>query len=143
MHSQPREENVVNGEILDLAAWDHRPGAPRRHGWRDLHTGTDVRLDNVNQPSSYERLTDEEKAIVQGFIARELVPADEAGRFGSYGLKHIFDRLPGGFSMTNGAFKGAMLDAGFLPIDPYGLTWRFGYKLADRQLFERSCGRAS
>ena len=79
MHSTPHGENGVNECIRDLAAWDHKPGDPERPDWRDLRTGADVRLDDVNQPSSYERLMDEEKAAIQEWIAMELRLAPLAG----------------------------------------------------------------
>ena len=124
---KPRRDSGVNADIPDLAAWDHRLGDPERHGWRDLHTGADVRLSDVNQPSSYERLTDEKKAAIQGWFGRELVPMDVAGLYGSYSLKHVFEGIPGGFYLTNGEMKGAMLAAGFEPVDRYELNWRFHY----------------
>ena len=96
-----------------------------------------MRLDDVNQPSSYERLTVEEKADLRVFIRGSLLPDDGAGPHASYSLKHIYGRLTRHYT-TNGAFKGAMLAAGFEPVDRYELNWRFGYKLADPKLRARS-----
>ena len=39
-------------------------------------------------------------------------------RHSSYVLKHIFEAAPQGFYITNGAFKGAMIKAGFTPDNP-------------------------
>ena len=43
----------------------------------------------------------------------------------SNGLKHIFQDSEGGFSVSDGAFKGAMIEAGFLVNDPDKLNWSF------------------
>ena len=43
----------------------------------------------------------------------------------SYGLKHIFARTGKDFYVYNGAFKGAMLLAGFKVADETELNWRF------------------
>lgn len=43
----------------------------------------------------------------------------------SYGLKHIFARAGKDLYVYNGAFKGAMLLAGFKVADETELNWRF------------------
>lgn len=43
----------------------------------------------------------------------------------SYGLKHIFARTGKDFYVYNGAFKGAMLLAGFKVADETELNWHF------------------
>lgn len=43
----------------------------------------------------------------------------------SYGMKHIFARDEYGFYICNGAFKGAMLVAGFSISDVKDLNWQF------------------
>jgi hypothetical protein len=139
MHSTPHDGNGVNAGIL--AARDHKTGDPERPDWCDLDTGADVRLMAVNQPSAYLELPGKQRAAIQEWVAQELVTAPLAGPRCSYGLKHVFHRLPGGFYVTNGQFKGAMLAAGHEPIDRYELNWRFSYLLADPQLFDRSLGR--
>ncbi len=101
---KPRRDSGVNMDTSGLAAWDHKPGDPKRPDWRDLETGADVRLDDVNQPSAYLRLPGEQRAALQGWIGQELVPAPLAGPRCSYALKHVFHRLPGGFYLTNGEF---------------------------------------
>ena len=138
---KPRRDSGVNADTPDFAAWDHQPGDPERFGWCERRAGVDVRLNDVNQPSSYDGLSDAEKATLQEWISRELRAADVEGRFCTYGLKHICQRMTGCYA-SNGQFKGAMLAAGFEPVDRYALTWKFEY-VHDRQLFERSCGRAA
>lgn len=46
-------------------------------------------------------------------------------RHTSYGMKHIFGRDEYGFYVYNGAFKGAMLVAGFSVDDVKDLNWQF------------------
>lgn len=46
-------------------------------------------------------------------------------RHTSYGLKHTFGRDEYGFYIYNGAFKGAMIMAGFSTNDVKELNWRF------------------
>lgn len=137
---KPHRNGGVNGGMPDAAAWDHKPGDPARPGWRDPGTHADVRMSEVNQPSSHDGLPEAEEALLREWILRELRPAGVEGRFCTYGLKHICERMTGCYS-TNGAFKGAMLDAGFEPVDRFALTWKFGYAEAEKKLFERSCGR--
>ncbi|WP_301426702.1 hypothetical protein [Carnobacterium sp.] len=43
----------------------------------------------------------------------------------SYGLKHIFARTKKDFYVYNGAFKGAMVAAGFKVADETELNWHF------------------
>jgi hypothetical protein len=125
-------------DTLDLTTWDHKPDDPERPDWRDLDTGADVRLTAVNQPSAYPELPGVQRAEIEEWIARELVTGPLAGPRSSYGLKHIFHRLPGGFYMTNGQFKGAMLAAGYEPVDRCELNWRFGFAFANPDLPARS-----
>lgn len=42
----------------------------------------------------------------------------------SYGLKHLFEKEPFGFYITNGAFKKAMIEAGFKHTSKNGsINW--------------------
>jgi hypothetical protein len=43
----------------------------------------------------------------------------------SYSLKHYFEAADGGFYVSNGQFKGAMLRAGFEPTNSRDLNWCF------------------
>jgi hypothetical protein len=128
---KPRESGGVNGGI---PAWDHRPG-DRVDGWyRARGTSEEDVLCEVNQPSSYERLPGEEKAMVREWILRELRPTHTMGPKCSYHLKHVYQRLTDRY-LTNGDFKGAMLDAGYRPIDRTEPSWQFGYGFADSRTF--------
>jgi len=140
MHEPPRQ--CGGGQAaLDLVAWDHKPG-DRDSTWYWLRgTTEEAVLDEANQPSSYEQLTDEEKAALHEWIERELAPSNEVGPHASYSLKHILQRLSGGFYVTNGQFKGGMLVAGYEPLDRCELNWQWHYA-CDPELWNRSVGRA-
>jgi hypothetical protein len=132
---------AVNECIRDLAAWDHKPGDPERPDWHDPRTGADVRLDDVNQPSSYERLKDEEKAAIQEWIARKLRPATTKGPENGLRLREIC-QYTGCFYVTNGQFKGAMLVGGYEPIDRTELNWSWCYEFVDPELPAKSLANA-
>jgi len=119
------------------AAWDHRPG-DRGAGWY-LQRGTSEEdtLREVNQPSSYERLSEEEKAATREWITRELRSSRAMGPKCSHGLKHVYQRLTGRY-LTNGEFKGAMLACGYQPIDRTEPSWQFGYEFADPHPLDKS-----
>ena len=52
-------------------------------------------------------------------------------------LKRVYQRLTDRY-LTNGEFKGAMLDAGYRPIDRTEPSWQFGYGLADSHILDKS-----
>lgn len=57
----------------------------------------------------------------------------------SYGLKHGFEGSQGGFYITNGQFKGAMLIAGFTPSNTSKLNWHFNIsKRSVKQIFKEA-----
>ncbi len=123
-----------------LGGWDHRPGDRNPQWYQGRGTSEAAVLNKVNQPSSYERLSESEKAALQEWIGRELVPSNTMGEHCSYGLKHIYERL-GGSYVNNGEFKGAMLVAGYEPLDRKELNWQFLYKTRDPALYDKSVGR--
>jgi hypothetical protein len=139
---KPHGERGVNRDhvALGLAAWDHKPGDldPDMYWGRGYRENTV--LSEVNQPSSYERLAEEEKTALQSWIREALAPSNEVGPHGSYSLKHILQRLERLY-VTNGQFKGAMLIAGYEPVDRRELIWQWCYA-CDPELWYRSVGRA-
>ena len=137
---KPRRESGVNMTLPGLTAWDHVPGDRDPRWYRGRGTDEETVLEEVNQPSSYERLTDQEKTTLQEWIAKELVTASLAGSKCSYALKHIHERLTRHY-VTNGAWKGAMLAAGFEPIDRTELNWQFRFAFTDPDLPAKSIGR--
>ena len=84
----------------------------------------------ANDPAGFHKLEPEQQTALVDWIRAVLVPAKKVFRRNSYGMKHDFDREPDGFYVYNGGFKGAMLAAGFLPVDEGELNWRFRVKPA-------------
>lgn len=85
-----------------------------------------IKNNGVNNPTNYEELSIEQKEILQDWIFKNFEIAE---RFNlthtSYGLKHLFEKSPEGFYITNGQFKGAMLNAGYKVKDHKELNWHF------------------
>lgn len=79
-----------------------------------------------NNPLDFTKLSDNEKITLVNWIVTVFKPIKTVNKWhSSYGLKHLFEHAPLGFYVKNGAFKGAMLIAGFEPVDPNELNWRF------------------
>ena len=76
-----------------------------------------------DRPEAYKRLYTAEQAALLEWIRLAVKPAKTAGPGTSYGIKHDFEKA--GFYISNGRFKGAMLAAGYAPVDPTELNWRF------------------
>lgn len=80
-----------------------------------------------NNPEEYNRLTAHERTKLQNWINTHIKPY-EIKKFNpyqsSYGLKHLFE-YDGGFYLTNGQFKKAMLLAGFEPENYNAKNWVF------------------
>jgi hypothetical protein len=88
-----------------------------------LRQGTYSR--NLDPPSGYHNLLPDTRAELLLWIWRNLKPTKAKVYPGtSYGLKHDFER-DAGYYVGNGAFKGAMLEAGYEPVDPREQNWRF------------------
>jgi hypothetical protein len=80
---------------------------------------------NFDPPSEYQELLADTRAELYLWIWRNLTPTKVKVYPGtSYGLKHAFED-DAGFYISNGAFKGAMLEAGYEPVDPRERNWRF------------------
>lgn len=84
-----------------------------------------MKMDYVNDPRCLQDLPAEQQAVLIGWIRDVLVPTRRAFHRTSYGMKHDFESEPGGFYVTNGMFKGAMLAAGHQPVDAGEINWRF------------------
>jgi hypothetical protein len=76
-----------------------------------------------DRPEAYERLTTTEQAALLEWIRLAVKPAKTTGPGTSYGIKHDFEKV--GLYTSNGQFKGAMLAAGYTPVDPNELNWEF------------------
>lgn len=92
--------------------------------------------DPGNNPQQYKSLTKTEKDVLQFWIYRAFIEAKTVNRnHTSYGLKHHFEFY--GFYVNNGAFKGAMLKAGYRADNPYDLNWLFNIKKPTRKHIPR------
>lgn len=70
-------------------------------------------MSNVNDPKEFEKLSQEEQeTLLEWCNSLDKIENISSYR-SSYGLKHDFEHSPQGFYISNGAFKGAMLKAGF------------------------------
>jgi hypothetical protein len=74
-------------------------------------------------PEAYERLAPAEQAALLEWIRLAIKPAKTIAPSTSYSIKHDFETA--GFYITNGQLKGAMLVAGYAPVDPDELNWEF------------------
>jgi hypothetical protein len=81
-------------------------------------------VDDVNDPYAFNALPVAVRLRLLCYCLARFEPARRADRRGSYQLKHECERLTGLYS-TNGQFAGALLCAGFTPIDAPGPTLQF------------------
>ncbi len=78
-----------------------------------------------NQPEAFDYLTPGEQQRLVNWIEANFDAIKTFNqRHTSYGMKHIFE-ANGGFYISNGAFKGAMLKCGFKVKDKAELNWTF------------------
>jgi hypothetical protein len=88
---------------------------------------------NANNPNEFEKLSEEEKLTVSSWIATYLDPIKSFNeRHSSYGMKHLFESSNEGFYISNGAFKGAMLDCGFNVKYKQATNWIFNVSARSR-----------
>lgn len=83
-------------------------------------------MNQIDKPEEYEKLSKEEREIIIKWIKEKIIPRKTPNkRHSSYGLKHRFehDKGSGGFYMTNGQFKGAMLICGYKPLYEDDTNW--------------------
>lgn len=85
--------------------------------------------DHMDDPAAFARLSPAQQACLLAWCAYALRPARRASPWSSYGVKHVYS-AGSGIYITNGEFKGAMLAAGYRPIDPTARNWRFRATLA-------------
>lgn len=87
---------------------------------------------DVNSPLEYKKLDVWEWLVLKTWILENCEKRKTINKkHSSYELKHIFERSPDGFYLTNGAFKGAMLDAGY-DKHSIGINWCFA--IAERSI---------
>ncbi len=90
-------------------------------------------MNKFDNPEHYKELSDSRKVALKDFCnSFEKINGFNLYR-SSYGLKHIFEDLyreelqheSFGSSISNGQFKGAMLEAGFEVKDKQAQNWHF------------------
>lgn len=112
---------------------------PYTAGYRGMKNEREI-FESIDHPKDfYDELTEEKQEILLSWC-RKLESIKRINQdVTSYGLKHTFENSQGGFSISNGSFKGAMLLCGFCIKDPYELNWHFNIsKKSVRQLREES-----
>ena len=89
----------------------------------------------TNCPSKFMILSEKDKSLALEWIKNMYDPSDKIFSSSSYGIKHVLQSFKGdcgkyeGLYLTNGQFKGAMLAAGFEPVERNVINWRFRMKL--------------
>lgn len=87
-----------------------------------------INKQDLNHPSCYEQLEPREKEVLDKWVRRKFEKSKRTYTDrSSYGLKHDFKRETGIY-VYNGAFKGAMIEAGFEAKDETKLNWHFKVK---------------
>jgi hypothetical protein len=69
----------------------------------------------TNHPDHFQDLKEREKQFLLQWISLTIKPYEKVSPLSSYALKHRFEHV--GFYVTNGQFKGAMIAAGYAPVD--------------------------
>lgn len=77
-----------------------------------------------DHPRAYDDLSSGMQALLAYWIAHALKPASHLSRYSTYGMTLHFEHQTE-MEVSNAAFKGAMLVAGYLPTDPQLQYWRF------------------
>ena len=101
-----KHTGIYNGHPISVSYWPTKNG---REACYDKELFTDLK------PEEQRKII----AWISNNIKHRKTPNY---RHTSYGLKHIFTRDTGIY-VTNNAFKDAMLDCGFEPIDETELNW--------------------
>lgn len=84
----------------------------------------DEERNKINSPSDFLKLSDSEQEELVNYCLVAFLPSSTVDNgITSYGMKHIFEDQVNGFYTHNGQFKGAMLIAGYLPVNPHELNW--------------------
>jgi hypothetical protein len=78
----------------------------------------------TDDPKEYNALSPEEQQVVQYWISKAIRPANSVASSSSYGLKHDYEHESMRY-LTNGQFKGAMLSAGYTPVNERAQNWLF------------------
>ncbi|SHH87003.1 hypothetical protein [Desulfosporosinus lacus] len=83
------------------------------------------RFDRCDNPSIYNELPHEVKDVLDAWIFANILPGKRTStRRSVYGLKTDFQRATGIY-LYSGAFAGAMVKAGYRPMNPSNPSGRF------------------
>ena len=85
------------------------------------------RQENIrnNPPDRFNEMAEKDKKIAVQWLDGNIQPRKTPlPDWSSYGIKHLLERDTKLY-MTNGEFKGAMLQCGYKPVDAYELNWYF------------------
>lgn len=120
--------------ITRLEDWDYMGSVNR--GESPIVVNGEYRRSPGNQPSYYAVLSEVEQDALQEWIslvfrAAKTSPGDE-----SYAIKHDYEAATGLY-VGNGAFKGAMLVAGYQPVDWTELNWTFRARATKRPRYTK------
>lgn len=81
-------------------------------------------MNEINDPERFSDLSPDEQNTLLNWIRRNLVKIKTVNRnHTSYGIKHLFEHDCGGFYISNGQMKGALLICGFEPSNRSDLNW--------------------
>ena len=93
-------------------------------------------MHSTDKPEQFDRLEPHEQEILTRWIRENFEESRRFSRYSSYGFKHMFERMKGGFYVCNGAFKKAMLVCGFKCKDEDEQNWVFNAELTKNK---RTC----
>ena len=94
-------------------------------------------LNILDRPEQFDLLEDDKKEILLSWIRDNLEPRKAFNEYhSSYGLKHIVEHMTGQY-YYNGAFKGAMLKAGYTPKRELDQNWIFAISEKSPGLIEQ------
>ena len=125
-YSWPTEEHL-NQQIANSA---RNPEIKRRIGdntnsLKVLKLVYPVRFESYN-PAAYDKVPEENKKQANEWIAEHIRPFRLTNSRDSYSLKHVMQHdHDSGLYLTDGEFKGAMLAAGYTPINMDDRTWHW------------------
>jgi len=85
-------------------------------------------IDPCNDPMDFLRLSEYEQQDLLDWIECAFDLDEAVYPVSSYGLKHQYEQDTG-YYITNGQFKGAMIQYGHEPVDPRYLNCRYLVKL--------------
>jgi len=96
-------------------------------------------MSTQDDPNEFSLLPPERQDILRRWIQEHLTPRKSPNlRYSSYNLKHRFeaDRAHGGFYVSNGIFKGAMKECGYVAQFEDDTNWIFSISNKSKFIIE-------